>query len=82
MDRSVVVFSVSLGAEVPACATPAADHDVRPIGCVGLREDDRDSVDSRSFTMALDGSVSNVKLAGTSGNRFFDQSARGGSTYC
>ena len=25
--------------------------------------------------MALDGSVSNVKLAGTSGNRFFDQAA-------
>ncbi len=28
-----------------------------------------------TFTMALDGSVSNVKLAGTSGNRLFDQAA-------
>jgi protein TonB len=28
-----------------------------------------------TFTMALDGSVSNVKLAGTSGNRLLDQAA-------
>jgi TonB family protein len=28
-----------------------------------------------TFSMALDGSVSNVKLAGTSGNRLFDQAA-------